>query len=100
MKTVAAIKTRILKKLEILSQLRMFVTFFGLSIVHSTFNSDYFRIVACILNGQSQLCYSQYKNIDCFVEMELQQRKALTAYIYLNILLLFYCQKRHLGVFN
>jgi hypothetical protein len=96
MKTVAAIKTRILKKLEILNQLRMFVTFFGLFIVHSTFSSDYFRIVACILNGQSQRCYSQYKIIDCFVELELQQRKALTAYIYLNIFLLFYCQQKTL----
>jgi hypothetical protein len=39
--------------------------------VCSTFSWDHLlSIAACILNGQSQRCYSQYENIVCSVEMK------------------------------
>jgi hypothetical protein len=48
------------------------------SIVRSTFSWDYLlSIAACILNGQSPRCYSQYENIVCSVGMRCNKGKLL-----------------------
>jgi hypothetical protein len=56
------------------------------AIFGSTFGWDYLlHIALCILSEQSPRCYSQYKNIVCFVGLEVWKRKVFTAYNYTNI---------------